>query len=161
MENCITQTQTAQLAAKAEHLTVEQTAFYNLLSNNTQREAYLASLPVEHVNAGPLYVVHYFKGEKVIGIPTYKLAWTSIGAAKMADIIDAQSADIAAGNLTTAEANAEWTSELVHGDERKLDTGDLDVEGARAARDARDAEYKRTKARANGGADAGFTAVPG
>ncbi len=148
-------TVTAQLVG-IEHLSAEQTEFYNALPA-TKQAAFLSLIPVPVVKSGPLYPVFTFEGEKVLGLPTFKLAWSSIGGGKMADIIDAQTAKIKAGELTTDEANAKWGMILVHSDDTELDTGDLDTAGARSARQARDAEYRRTK----NGADAGFTPVPG
>jgi len=161
MEICITHTQTAQLEAQTEHFTVEQMAVYSILSNNTQREAYIASIPVPVHNTGPLYPVFTYKGAKVLGIPTWKLAKSFIGGGTMADVVDAQSASIKAGTMTTEEANAEWGMVLVHSDDSELDTGDLDTAGARATRDARDAEYRATHPKSNGtGTAQVFTPVP-
>ena len=151
-------TVTAQLVGN-EHFTAAQMAVYDILTNAAQRAAYIASIPVPVVNTGPLYPVFTFNGEKVLGMPTYKLAWSSIGGSKMADIIDASSAAIKAGTMTTDEANAQWGMVLVHSDDTELDTGNLDTDAAHSARLARDAAYKRSKNGAE--ADAGFTPVPG
>lgn len=133
-----------------DHLSAEQTEFYNALPA-TKQAAFLSLIPAPVVHTGPLYPVFTFKGEKVLGMPTWKLAWSSIGGGDMADIIDAQSAAIKAGTMTTDEANAEWGMVMVHSDDTELDTGDLDVTGARDARAQRDAEYRAKNPRQGNG----------
>lgn len=154
---------TAQLEANTEHLSAEQTEFYNALPA-TKQAAFLALIPVPEapvVHTGPLYPVFTYKGAKALGIPTWKLAKSFIGGGKMADIIDAQSAAIKAGTMTTDEANADWGMDLVHSDDSDFDTGELDTAAARATRETRDAEYRATHPRnAGNGASSGFTPVP-
>jgi len=130
--------------------------------NLSPEQALEASEALAPVKTGNLYPVFKYKGAKALGIPTWKLAKSFVGGGNMADIIDAQSAAIKAGTMTTAEANAEWTMDLVHGDDSEFDTGDLDTAAARAARDARDAEYRATHPRQGNGNGAAqvFTPVP-
>ena len=145
--------------SNTDHLSPEQTEFFNALPA-TKQAAFLALIPAPVVKTGPLYPVFTFKGAKVLGIPTWKLAKSFIGGGDMADVIDAQSASIKAGTMTTDEANAEWGMILVHSDDSELDTGDLDTAAARATRDARDAEYRATHPRQGNGQAQVFTPVP-
>ena len=150
-------TSKAQLEGNIEHLSAEQTEFFNALPASKQA-AFLALIPAPVVKTGPLYPVFTFKGEKVLGIPTWKLAKSFIGGGDMADIIDAQSVAIKAGTKTTAEANADWGMVLVHSDDTDLDVGDLDVAAARKAREDRDAAYRATHPKQGNGIAQVFTA---
>ena len=150
-------TSKAQLEGNIEHLTAGQTALFNTL-NQKQQAAFLVEFPAPVAKTGPLYPVFTFKGEKVLGIPTWKLAKSFIGGGDMADIIDAQSVAIKAGTKTTAEANADWGMVLVHSDDTDLDVGDLDVAAARKAREDRDAAYRATHPKQGNGIAQVFTA---
>jgi len=155
---------TAQLEANTEHLNAEQSALFATL-NKTQQAAFLVAFPAPVPNTGPLYPVITFKGVKLLGIPTWKLAKSFIGGGKLADVIDAGSAAIKAGELTTAAFNAMFGMELVHSDDADLDNNVdgavLDTAAARATREARDAEYRATHPRnAGNGVSSGFTPVP-
>lgn len=152
---------TAQLEG-IEHLSTEQVALFTSL-NQKQQAAFLVAFPAPAVLSGPLYPVITYKGKKEVGIPTWKLAKSFIGAARLADIIDAGSAAIKAGTITTAEFVKDFGIVLVHSDDSELDAtvGDveLDTAGARAIRDARDAAYRAANPRQGNGAAQIFTPV--
>jgi len=157
----MTTTPTAQLEAQTEHFTVAQAAMYALLTTNTQRAAFIEACPAPVEATGNLHMVIELDGVKEAGFPTYVLARKNVGAAHLADLIDATSTAIKDGVLNTEtgepitrhDLQSRLTIRLVHSNERTdvvVGGNTLDTEAASDARAERDAAYRAKTGGANG-----------
>jgi hypothetical protein len=158
----ITQTQTAQLAAQAEHLNPAQTAAYDTLTTNAQRVAFIEACPVPVQQTGALWLNITLDGKKFLGIPSWMMATKLMGASRSADTMDASSAAIKDGTLELAALNGLLTVEFVHGpdDAPVVIAGvELDTGTAHDARATRDAEYRAANPRQGNGQAQVFTPV--
>jgi len=115
----ITQTNAATLEAQTEHLTVEQTAFYNMLSNNAQREAYLASIPVPSDPEGNMHIrVTY--DDKFIGTLTIGKS-LAYACDNLEGLLQRDSDALYAGSTTTADVLADYAEKLRFTPVRSMD----------------------------------------
>ena len=99
-------TKNAQLEANIEHLTAEQAAFYNSLPN-TQKAAYLATLPAPVIAEGNMHIL-VKRGGKTIGALTVGRS-LAYACDNLEGLLQRDSDRMYAGEVTEAQLKAAYS----------------------------------------------------